>query len=239
MNEYRFTLAGQSLVALGSGALHWPDQRLLCVSDLHLGKAGRRARLGEAPLPPYETGDTLARLEADLSRTRARMVVCLGDSFDDPVAAAQLSESETLWISTLQAGRRWIWIEGNHDPGPVDLGGTHLAALNLPPLSFRHIADPAQSYEISGHYHPKAQVSLRGHSLTRPAFLLDDRRLIMPAYGTYTGGLRCTDPALSALMRPDALAVLTGPRPVALPMPRSSRCSPPPPSAASSRPFPD
>ncbi|WP_306152740.1 ligase-associated DNA damage response endonuclease PdeM [Roseovarius sp. MMSF_3281] len=220
MNGHDFTLAGARLVALGSGALFWPAQSLLCVSDLHLGKSERRARLGEPPLPPYETRDTLERLEVDLKTTRASTVICLGDSFDDSAAAQALSESEKLWVAALQAGRRWVWIEGNHDPGPVELGGTHLFELPLPPLTFRHIAQPGHSGELSGHYHPKVTIRPRGRAITRPAFLIDSDRVVLPAYGTYTGGLRSNDTALQSLMRPEALAVLTGPVPHVVPMPR-------------------
>ncbi len=223
MNAHDFTFAGARLRALGSGALHWPEAALLCVSDLHLGKAARRARRGESYLPPYETRDTLMRLEADLAHAQPRTVICLGDSFDDTAAAAALPEDERLWIARLQAGRRWIWIEGNHDPGPLGLGGAHLAEMALAPLIFRHIAGPrppARGGEVSGHYHPKATLRTRGRVITRPAFLLDRARLILPAYGTYTGGLRSHDPALSRLMDPGALAILTGAAPRAIPMPR-------------------
>ena len=206
-------------MALGSGALYWPDKRLLCVSDLHLGKAERRARMGEAPLPPYETRDTLSRLEQNLIQTDARQVICLGDSFDDTAAADALPDSEKLWISSLQAGRSWIWIEGNHDPGPIDLGGAHLSEFTLSGLTFRHIARPDQNGEISGHFHPKIRLNIRGRSISRRAFLLDDARLILPAFGTYTGGLRSEDPALSTLMQPGAMAILTGDAPCAVPMP--------------------
>lgn len=220
MNGYDFTLAGARLTALGSGALYWPDQNLLCVSDMHLGKTERRARLGEAQLPPYETHDTLSRLQSDLEATRATTVICLGDSFDDTAAAEALLDAEKLWISRLQAGKRWVWIEGNHDPGPVDLGGAHLHELPLPPLTFRHIARRGQSGELSGHYHPKVTLPVRGRVITRPAFLIDSDRVVMPAYGTYTGGLRSHDAVLTELMRPEALAVLTGKTPRAAPMPR-------------------
>lgn len=220
MSGHPFTLAGARLTALPSGALHWPAENLLCVSDLHLGKSERRARRAAGTLPPYETHDTLARLEADLRATEARTLVCLGDSFDDNAAARALPDGERLWIATLQSGRRWIWIAGNHDPGPVDLGGTHLAELPIPPLTFRHTAQPDASGELSGHYHPKAQVRVRGRSLSRPAFLIDADRVILPAYGTYTGGLRSDAPALAGLMRKDAVAVLTGTVTHAIPMPR-------------------
>ncbi len=220
MNRIDFTLAGAQLSALGSGALWWADQGVLCVSDLHLGKSERIARRTGAALPPYDTQDTLNRLTADLAQTQARMVICLGDSFDDLGAALALPEQERLWITRLQAGRRWIWIEGNHDPGPVDLGGSHLAELLVPPLTFRHIAQGGARGEVSGHYHPKASVRARGRSISRPAFLYDDTRLILPAYGTYTGGLRSDAQVLCTLMQPEARAILTGKAPVAIPMPR-------------------
>ena len=213
MNGIPLTLAGAQLTALGSGALWWKDRDILCVSDLHLGKSERIARRGGPSLPPYETRDTLIRLESDLSLTNAGTVICLGDSFDDQEAANALEEQDRLWISRLQAGRRWVWIEGNHDPGPIDLGGSHLAELPLPPLTFRHIAMPGKSGEISGHYHPKVQVQTRLRTISRPAFLFDSDRIILPAFGTYTGGLRSTDEALTKLMRPEARAIVTGKTP--------------------------
>lgn len=220
MNSHAFTLAGSQLHALGTGALWWPAQSMLCVSDLHLGKSERIARRGGHWLPPYETRDTLNRLAQDLTRTNARTVVCLGDSFDDLSAAHALPEEERLWIAGLQAGRRWVWIEGNHDPGPINMGGTHLAELPVPPLTFRHIAKPGASGEISGHYHPKAQIKTRVRTISRPAFLADQDRVILPSYGTYTGGLRSSDPVFSGLMRAEAVAILTGPMTQIIPMPR-------------------
>ncbi|MEL6808861.1 MAG: ligase-associated DNA damage response endonuclease PdeM [Pseudomonadota bacterium] len=222
MNMHDLNFAGTTLRALGSGALYWPAQSLLCVSDLHLGKSERIARRGGAPLPPYETRDALTRLAADLELTQARTVICLGDSFDDLSAARALPEEDRLWITRLQAGRHWVWIEGNHDPGPIEFGGTHLGELTKGPLVFRHIAKAGAHGEISGHYHPKATLPTRGRAITRPAFLIDADRIIMPAYGTYTGGLRSHDNTLTALMRCDATAILTGPRPVQVPMPRGA-----------------
>jgi uncharacterized protein len=207
---------GEILHLLPSGGLHWPSRQVLAVSDLHLGKSERLARRGGALLPPYETRATLAKLDADLAATRATQVICLGDSFDDQTAADSLSDEDTLWLIRMMAGRDWTWITGNHDPGPVNLGGTHRAEYPLRPFTFRHIAVPTESAEVSGHYHPKAR--LAGQS--RPCFLADAARLILPAYGVYTGGLWTDATALTALMAPDALAVLTGSRALAIPMPR-------------------
>ncbi|WP_324289809.1 ligase-associated DNA damage response endonuclease PdeM [Frigidibacter sp. RF13] len=205
MGGFDFDLQGVRLTALPSGALFWSAEALLVVSDLHLGRSERYARRGGALIPPYETVDTLARLDADLDRTGARTAICLGDSFDD-LAASALPEADALWLARMKAGRRWIWIAGNHDPGPVDLGGEHLAELAIGPLTFRHIALPGATGEVSGHYHPK--VRLAGQA--RPAFLTDHARVILPAYGTYTGGMAAETPELRALFAERALAVLTG-----------------------------
>ncbi|PZR00548.1 MAG: ligase-associated DNA damage response endonuclease PdeM [Cereibacter sphaeroides] len=216
MNAYAFTFAGEILIALPSGALHWPARNLLCLSDLHLGKSERLARRGGTLLPPYETRETLNRLDHDLTATDAHHVICLGDSFDDDEASASLDAEEVGTLVRLMAGRDWIWIAGNHDPAPTGFGGRHCAELSEGPLTFRHIAGPVQGGEISGHYHPKASIAGR----SRPCFLIDAMRVILPAYGSYTGGLRTTDEALLALMKPDSLAVLTGRRALVVPMAR-------------------
>ena len=213
MNGQAFTFCDTNCVALPSGALLLPAQSVLCVSDMHLGKSDRIARRSGVMLPPYEVQATLEKLEADIAATDPAQVICLGDSFDDLTAARDLPEAMCLRLTGLQAGRRWVWIEGNHDPGPVELGGTHLAQLAIAGLQFRHIASDAQA-EVSGHYHPKHQLA----GLSRPAFLLDDRRMILPAYGAYTGGLSSQSPVLRGLFRPQCLAILTGRRAIAVPV---------------------
>lgn len=212
-------LCGETLLALPSGALHWPARRLLCVSDLHLGKAERLARRGGALLPPYEVAETLDRLAAAIATTLPGTVLCLGDSFDDLAAAAALVPAHRTRLAALQSGRDWIWIEGNHDPDAPALAGRALPELSLGPLTFRHIARPdAAPGEVSGHYHPKAALGRRGGAIRRPCFLSDGRRLILPAFGAYTGGLDCTAPELAALMGPGAQALLTGPTPARFPI---------------------
>ncbi len=222
MNTASFTLHGARLEAMGSGALWWPDAGALIVSDLHMGKAERIARRQGNMLPPYEVAETLARLADDIAATGPALVVCLGDSFDDDAAAMAVAPAVSVGLAGLQAGRRWVWIAGNHDPAPPGLPGEVMAVLQFGPLILRHVARPGASGEISGHYHPKAQIDLRGRFLTRRCFLHDANRVILPAYGTYTGGLAWTDPALQALMTPPACAILTGPVPHAVPMPRRS-----------------
>lgn len=213
MNAYAFTLFDMPLQALPSGALWSPRTGTLTVSDLHLGKSDRIARRSGVMLPPYETRATLDKLDELIDTLNPARVVCLGDSFDDLSAADSLDEADRMQLARQQAGRDWIWIEGNHDPGPVDLGGRHLAEWSEGPLAYRHIATNAVG-EISGHYHPKCGV--RGG--TRPAFLIDRSRVILPAFGAFTGGLNAHHPALRAIMAPGAIAVLTGKRAMPVPL---------------------
>lgn len=219
MTDHAFQLNGADLRARADGTLWWPRERLLCVSDLHLGKSERIARRGGTLLPPYETRETLWRLEEAVAATDPATVVCLGDSFDDLGAAHAIDHDTKATLSKMQAGRNWIWIEGNHDPGAVDLGGTHLADFTVTSLVFRHIATPQVMGEISGHYHPKATIKGAGKGAgRRPCFLLDETRVIMPAFGAYTGGLSVRDAAFAPLMAPNALAILTGQRATPVPL---------------------
>lgn len=215
MTGHPLPLGDATLHALPSGAVWWPEARLLCMGDLHLGKSGRLARRGGALLPPYETAATLARLDADIAATDPARVICLGDSFDDSRSEGELAEDHRMWIARMMAGRDWVWIAGNHDPGPLTLGGTHLTMWRQDGLAFRHIADPIETGpEVSAHFHPKARLA----GVARACFVTDGSRLILPAYGAYTGGMPADGPAISGLMGPGARAILTGPRAIALPL---------------------
>lgn len=216
MNSIDFQFCGTTLSACPSGALFWAERGVVVVSDLHLGKSERIARRSGALLPPYDTVETLTRLSTDIEALCPKMVICLGDSFDDLSAAENLDDTHRQTLVRLQAGRKWVWIEGNHDPGPIEFGGEHLAELKLGPLVFRHIAETEiQPGEVSGHYHPKARVK----HMSRPCFMRDAGRLMLPAYGAYTGGLDWMTPVLRNLFDPNAVAYLTGAKVLTVPVP--------------------
>ena len=224
MTEQALTLNGARLTGRASGALWWAQERLLCVADLHLGKSERIARRGGALLPPYETAETLDRLEAEIAALDPEMVVCLGDSFDDMDASGALSGRDHARLGAIASGRDWLWIAGNHDPLPLTLPGAHQAELRLGPLTFRHAAETdAAPGEVSGHYHPKLRLAAKGRAITRACFLHDSRRLILPAFGAYTGGLRADHPALLALFERPARAILTGAPCLSLPVAAGGR----------------
>lgn len=221
ITHHLFPFAALDCIALASGALFVPEHDTLCVSDLHLGKSDRIARRGGPLVPPYETRRTLERLDQDIDQTAARRVICLGDSFDDLAAAHSLTDPDRAHLSRLQTGRHWVWIQGNHDPGAVPFDGDVTTEHQMGPLVFRHIATPGARGEVSGHYHPKC--TARGAGPGRACFVYDDQRIVMPAFGAYTGGLNVTDPAIQALFPGGGLVVLTGLKALPMPMPRRAR----------------
>ncbi|GLK62837.1 ligase-associated DNA damage response endonuclease PdeM [Paracoccus kondratievae] len=212
MTGHGFQFHGLRLEARASGALWWPGGGWLIVADLHLGKSERMARRGGPLLPPYEGLATLERLGAEIAALNPRVVVSLGDGFDD-LAAAEALDPQVADILQRQArGRDWLWIGGNHDPGaPAGLPGQAVASMMLGPVTLRHEA--GQGPDISGHFHPV--VRLAGER--RRAFLLGRDHLLLPAFGAYTGGLLHDDATLTALV-PQGIAVACGTSPIILPL---------------------
>jgi uncharacterized protein len=193
-------LAGERLMLDPMGALFWPEQRLLAVSDLHLEKGSSFARRGML-LPPWDTHATIDRLATLVRRWSPATVVALGDSFHDPLGSARLPASEQQRLNAMTRTLRFIWVQGNHDPTPPDgLGGEWVDTHTEGPMVFRHQAIArAAAGEIVGHHHPKATIPARAGVVSRPCFVFDGSRLMMPAFGAYTGGLDVRDPAINRL----------------------------------------
>jgi hypothetical protein len=193
-------LNGAELLADPSGVLVWPARGTVVVADLHFEKGSGFARRG-VMLPPFDTAATLDRLERAIERLQPDRVIALGDSFHDLTASDRLGVAESARIRALTSSVDWRWITGNHDPDPpLDWGGVSQEELVDGPLTFRHEAQAnAPAGEVSGHYHPSARLRLRGRSVAGRCFVTDGRRLILPAFGTFTGGLDVTRPDLRGL----------------------------------------
>lgn len=196
-----FRFGGQHWQALSEGALYWHERNALIVADLHLEKASAYAARGRM-LPPYDSIATLAALDAALALTGARELWCLGDSLHDDAGAERMTETTLARLAALTARCRWIWITGNHDPHPApSLGGECCTEAEVDGIILRHEALPGERRpELSGHFHPKWRLSLRGRVLSRRCFVLDERKLILPAFGTLTGGLDACAPPIRSLM---------------------------------------
>ena len=192
-----FSFASETFDATASGALYWPAREAMLVADLHLEKASWFARFGQF-LPPYDSHATLSALAAEVARTQARRLYCLGDSFHDRFGCDRLPADARALLTELTAKLDWTWIVGNHDPGFADHCGGRIAdEVELGAIILRHQADPNDTRpEISGHFHPKLRLHLKGRNVSRRCFVLSASKLIMPAFGALTGGLDAHHPEI-------------------------------------------
>ena len=192
-----FSFGGHDLFALRQGAVFWPDRRALLVADLHLEKASWLARGGQF-LPPYDTLATLADLEALVAATGAAETWCLGDSFHDVEGCDRLPVAARETLGRLTGATRWTWITGNHDPLVADrCGGEVAEEVLVDGLVLRHEADPTEPRpELSGHFHPKLRLTVRGRPVARRCFVATATKLVLPAFGALTGGLDVGHPAI-------------------------------------------
>src|SRR5690242_3330972 len=204
-----FSFAGETFEATLSGALFWPAREALLVADLHLEKASWFARLGQF-LPPYDSHATLTALAAAADQTGATRLFCLGDSFHDRFGCERLPASARALLTELTGRLDWTWIVGNHDPGFADHCGGKLAdEVEISGIVLRHEAvrgDPRP--EMSGHYHPKLRLHLKGRQVSRRCFVVSAAKLILPAFGSLTGGLDAHHPEILGSVGANAAALV-------------------------------
>ena len=148
-------------------------------------------------LPPYDSLATLTDLAAIIDVTQAAEIWCLGDSFHDPAGCDRLAPEAQEILRALTAGRRWVWITGNHDRVIDRCGGEVMREAVVDNLVLRHQAEPGEIRpELSGHFHPKFRVRVRGRQVSRRCFVATPTKLILPAFGALTGGLDATHPEI-------------------------------------------
>lgn len=201
-------VAGELCVLRCSGALWLPRHGALVAGDLHLEKGSAYAARGQM-LPPYDSRATLDRLEAEIAELAPAQVILLGDSFHDGRSIGRMATDDRTRLGRMAERRDWVWLEGNHDrelltaaepdamsclPGRVG-GDMAVGALFL---THEPEADPRLG-EVAGHLHPCARVLAHGRMVRRACFVTDGRRLILPAFGAFTGGLNALDPAIAEL----------------------------------------
>jgi hypothetical protein len=196
----RFSFGGVEFAALPGGVLWWPARGALIAADLHLEKASFLARFGQM-LPPYNSEATIADLSALVAATGAREVWCLGDSFHDARGCERLSPAAREALRAMTGAVRWTWIAGNHDRRSTALadhcGGEVVEEAEVDGLLLRHEAEADERRpELSGHFHPKLRLTLRGRRIARRCFVMTETKLILPAFGALTGGLDADSPAI-------------------------------------------
>jgi hypothetical protein len=217
----RFSFGGAELAALPSGALFWPARHALLLADLHLEKASWLAKTSGQMLPPYDSLVTLAAVEAAVAATGAAEVWCLGDSFHDAAGCERLAPEAQARLRALTGATRWTWITGNHDAGLVDhCGGTVVPEQHVDGLVLRHEADARETRpELSGHYHPKLRLTVKGKRVARRCFVVTGSKLVLPAFGALTGGMDADCAAIAkAVGRPAQALVAVQDRLLSFPL---------------------
>jgi DNA ligase-associated metallophosphoesterase len=208
MNDTGLSIHETAFSVLQEGALWHEDERMLIVADLHFEKGSAYAQRGRGLLPPYDTAATLALLGKLIARLEPKCVVALGDSFHDSRAGERIHAKDAEALRTLQQGRDWLWVAGNHDPEPPNcVEGEWLAEYRFGSLVLRHEPGAgAAPGEIAGHLHPVAKIVVRGESVRRRCVASDGLRAILPAFGVYAGGLNVLDRAFAKLFAADSLS---------------------------------
>jgi DNA ligase-associated metallophosphoesterase len=194
-------LSGIDFIPDLSGAIYAPEFRALLVADLHLEKGTSLARRG-VHLPPYDTRESLLQLRAVITEAKPERLIFLGDSFHDQGARERIDASDLTLLRSLTSAIDTTWITGNHDPSPPeDIGGRIVTEMALGSVTLRHEPKWLASgeTEIAGHLHPAAAVHARGHRIRCRCFIADHRRMIMPAFGSYTGALSVRADAFTGL----------------------------------------
>ena len=219
----KVVIAGEPCVLRCSGALHVLAHDVLIAADLHFEKGSSFAARGQM-LPPYDSAVTLERLEAEIAELDPRRVVLLGDSWHDGKAIARMAPADRLRLERLAFGRDWIWLEGNHDREALarsggrsgndaidGLPGTVVETMTVGALRLVHEPQPgAQPGEVAGHLHPAAKVAAYQRSVRRPCFVTDGQRIVLPAFGAFTGGLNVRDVAIAGLFASPPIAAALG-----------------------------
>lgn len=208
-----FVLAGADVFADHQGALWWPAEKLLVFADLHFEKGSSFAARTTQLLPPYDTHATLKLMQDVVDRHSPRRIVCLGDNFHDEDGPARLDAKARETIQSLMKGRRFVWIEGNHDAAAAGvLGGESAPTLSVGPLTFVH--EPSEGIdpmgEVAGHLHPVVTIQTRVKRMRRKCFVSDGVRCVLPSAGAFTGGLDVTDDAFAPLFDSDFSAYALG-----------------------------
>jgi DNA ligase-associated metallophosphoesterase len=202
-------LAGNRMLLDASGVMFWPAHKLLIFSDLHFEKGSFLSQFAN-PLPRFDTQETLERMRRLLQVYQPQLVVCLGDSFHDANAINRMESTLVSAINTLvNSVSKWYWVLGNHDPDIAEeFDGESVPHLILNNILLVHEPEKLSEHEsvnaqIIGHFHPKLRTRKLGHTVSGKCFVLTDERLLMPAFGQYTGGLSIEDKAIKKMLEGD------------------------------------
>lgn len=179
----------QTLELFPDRYIYWPAQRVLIMSDMHLGKVSHFRKNGIA-VPSGVIAKEFERFGQMVENHRPSKIIIVGDLFHSSVNHEW--ELFAAVVKTLK-DTEVILVRGNHDVFPAfifknaNIKVTHKYFLQ--PFEFsHHPVENSMNYVISGHKHPGVLLkSTARQSLRLPCFYFDSRQAILPAFGGFTG----------------------------------------------------
>ncbi|WP_316822710.1 ligase-associated DNA damage response endonuclease PdeM [Pedobacter gandavensis] len=185
------TCSGQTLILDPERAIFWQEQRILIISDLHIGKPAHFRKHG-IQVPSTLADQDLQRLHAIIEMYKPQIVLITGDLFHHQFNTDVEVFSE--WKSAFKA-IRFLLIKGNHDKllekNYLNLGiEVYEKEMICPPFRFihDHPDDENEYYTISGHIHPGVTVHGKARQrLNLPCFYFGATYAVLPAFSAFTG----------------------------------------------------
>jgi DNA ligase-associated metallophosphoesterase len=194
MSARSIEFAGETLQLLSQRAAFRVATRTLLVADLHVGKASAFRAAG-VPVPAGTTTRDLSRLSSLLASLAPRELVLLGDLLH---ARSGRSDETMAEVSAWRRGHASLpitLVRGNHDRSAGDPPLEWAMRVVAGPweqegIAYAHEpADDPATPTLAGHVHPVAVLSdFDGGGVRVPCFVVDPRQVILPAFGSFTGG---------------------------------------------------
>lgn len=186
--------AGHEWTLRAERAVWWAAKRALLVADAHLGKDAVFRNAG-IPVPAATTASDVTRLSALLTQTGARRLIVLGDLLHAEGAAAEATCEAMSTLMSEHRGVERLLVRGNHDrhagDPPAEWGFCCVdEPVMIDGIALRHhpTKGDAAGLEVAGHVHPAVRISGgAGPSVRARCFVVSERRMVLPAFGGFTG----------------------------------------------------
>ena len=183
----------ERLTLLGERAAFREQDGTLLVADPHFGKAAAFRAAG-VPVPRGTTTESLARLDAAITRLAARRIVFLGDFLHARAGRApETIRVVNAWRAS-RAGMDMLLVRGNHDrnagdpPEELRIRCVDAPVIEAPLVYAHHPVRSPEGWVVCGHMHPGVRLTGPARERSRlPCFWLGDGVLVLPAFGEFTG----------------------------------------------------
>ena len=194
MNGLMIEFGGAQIMLLAERAVWWEARRTLLVADVHVGKEATFRAMG-VPVPSGSSEKDLGRIGELVEATGAKRVVILGDLLHARIARhPEIVESVAAWRES-HRDVEMVLVRGNHDRASGAIPEAWRMEMHEGEWEdggFVFVHEPPRERgkaTFAGHVHPKARLTdFDGSVVLVPCFVCDKHCLVLPSFGTFTGG---------------------------------------------------